>query len=280
MDLLTEPAGPSPHTAGDYLRTWRRHRHISQLDLALDAGVSQRHLSFVESGRAAPSRTMLLKLAEMLEVPLRDRNTILLAAGYAPAYGEHRLDDPAMTLARQAVERVLQGHEPYPALAVDRHWNLLMANSALSVLLGTVTDQALLTEPINVLRLSLHPKGLAPSIINLDEWRDHLLERLRHQVAATHDVHLAQLLEELAAPPYSPIDEAQHATTDRGDQILVPLRLATPVGELSFLSTTTVFGTPRDILLSELAIEAFFPADDATRQRLGMVQVPSQTDRK
>lgn len=256
-------------TAGDYLRAWRQRRRISQLELALEAGVSQRHLSFLENDRSIPSRSMLLRLAEMLDVPLRDRNTLLLVAGFAPLYAEHSLDDPAMSSARQAVERVLRGHEPYPALAVDRHWNLIMANAALPPLLEGVEDPGLLAAPANVLRLSLHPQGLAPRILNLREWRDHLLERLRRQVAATRDPHLAALLAELSVPPYYPAESAaENEAPIREEALFVPLRLTTDVGELSLLSTTTVFGTPRDILLSELAIEAFFPADEATRARL------------
>lgn len=260
---------PQLSTPGDYLRAWRQRRRISQLDLALDAGVSQRHLSFLENDRSAPSRSMLLRLADMLDVPLRDRNAILLAAGFAPLYAEHGLDDPAMSSARQAIERVLRGHEPYPALALDRHWNLLMANAALPPLLEGIGDPALLNGRINVLRLSLHPQGLAPRILNLPEWRGHLLDRLRRQIAATRDPTLAALLKELSAPPYSPQTHAgETGIATRDEQVFVPLRLATDAGELSLLSTTTVFGTPRDILLSELAIEAFFPADEATKLRL------------
>lgn len=252
-------------TLGDHLRTWRRRRGLSQLDLALDAEISQRHLSFIESGRSRPSRDMLLNLAARLEVPLRDRNSMLLSAGLAPAFAESNLDAPAMTHARAAIEAVLKGHEPYPALAVDRHWTLLSANAALAPLIAGIANPALLAEPVNVLRLSLHPQGLAPRIANLPEWRAHLLDRLRHQIAVTGDEVLARLLRELSAYPGG--DPASPpAPPDTG--VLVPLRLLTDAGPLSFFSTTTVFGTPRDITLSELAIEAFFPADDATRRRL------------
>jgi transcriptional regulator with XRE-family HTH domain len=251
--------------AGEYLRTWRRRRQMSQLNFALLAQISQRHLSFLESGRAAPSREMLLHLAEQLEVPLRERNAMLLAAGFAPAYVERSLEDPSMAAAKLAIERVLKGHEPYPALAVDRHWNLVAANTALSPLLVDIADSGLLDPPVNVLRLSLHPGGLAPRIANFTEWRTHLLDRLRHQAAVTADPALAELLREISGYPVS--DEA--LTPEAGMHanltgVFVPLKLVTKAGLLSFISTTTLFGTPRDITLSELAIEAFFPADSET----------------
>ena len=250
--------------AGDYLRDWRRRRQLSQLNLASLAQISQRHLSFLESGRAAPSRGMLLHLAERLEVPLRERNAILLAAGFAPLYAERTLQDAAMSAAKAAIDRVLKGHEPYPALAVDRHWNLVAANGAVAPLLVDIEARQLLEPPVNVLRLSLHPQGLAPRIANFTEWRAHLLDRLRHQAAVTADPRLAELLHELSA--YARGNELQAA--DNGSQgdcgVLVPLKLLTKVGTLSFISTTMLFGAPRDITLSELALEAFFPADAQT----------------
>ncbi len=256
--------------AGGYLRAWRQRRRMSQLAFALEAEISQRHLSFLESGRAAPSREMLLHLAERLEVPLRERNVMLLAAGYAPMYAERPLDDAAMAAARQAIERVLAGHEPYPALAVDRHWNLLQGNATLGLLLGGVADRALLAPPVNVLRLGLHPKGMAPHIGNLAEWRLHLLERLRHQIAATGDAVLADLLQELVAYPAEE-DAAAKAATAPADHggVFVPLTLMTEAGLLTFFSTTTVFGAPADVTLSELALEAFFPVNAETKERLG-----------
>ncbi len=250
---------------GDYLRVWRERRGMSQLDLALDAEISQRHLSFVESGRSRPSREMVLRLTERLDIPLRERNAVLLAAGFAPFFSEHSLDDPAMADARGAIEMILKGHEPFPALAVDRHWNLVAANDALAPLLAGVQDQTLLGAPVNVLRLSLHPGGLASRIANLVEWRDHLLDRLRRQIAATRDDALVSLMRELAAYPTG--DGPSVVPADYGG-VLVPLKLATEAGLLSLLSTTTMFGTPRDVLLSEIAIEAFFPADAATRSIL------------
>ncbi len=255
--------------AGKHLREWRLRRRMSQLEFALEAEISQRHVSFLESGRATPSREMLLHLAERLDVPLRERNAMLLAAGYAPVYAERTLTDPAMADARAAIDLVLKGHEPYPALVVDRHWTLVAANGALAPLLAQVGNRALLDGPVNVLRLSLHPEGLAPRIANLAEWRAHLLERLRHQIGATNDPVLADLLKELTAYPATNQLKAIHAvtSTDHGD-VLVPLELATDAGLLSFISTTTIFGTPRDITLSELALEAFFPANAETTEIL------------
>ncbi|RFB80704.1 helix-turn-helix domain-containing protein [Methylovirgula sp. 4M-Z18] len=255
--------------AGTHLRNWRLRRRMSQLEFALEAEISQRHLSFLESGRAIPSREMVLHLAERLDVPLRDRNALLLAAGYAPVYAERALQDPAMAGARAAIDLVLKGHEPYPALAVDRHWTLLAANAAVAPLLAQVGNRALLDEPVNVLRLSLHPEGLSPRIGNLAEWRGHLLERLRRQIAVTNDAVLTRLLQELSAYPATNQLNAIHMaqTADQGE-VCVPLVLATEAGLLSFISTTTIFGTPRDITLSELALEAFFPADGATAEIL------------
>lgn len=259
-----EKAAAAPG-AGDYLRNWRRRRRLSQLDCALEAEISQRHLSFIESGRAKPSREMLLRLAERLEIPLRERNAALLAAGFAPAYHERTLEHQSMATVREAIDLILKGHEPFPALAVDRHWTLLEANSAVVRLLSLVEDQALLEPPVNVLRLSLHPRGLAPHIINLAEWRGHLLDRLRRQISVTRDDVLISLLQELACYPAG--DRGRGAAPDTPDygSVVVPLRLQTGLGELALISTTTVFGTPRDVLLSEIAIEAFFAADDGTR---------------
>jgi transcriptional regulator with XRE-family HTH domain len=251
--------------AGDYLRIWRQRRRMSQLDFALEAEVSQRHLSFIESGRAAPSRDMLLHLAERLDVPLRERNAMLLAAGFAPVFEERPLDDPEMTAAREAIGKVLKAHEPFPALAVDRHWQLVASNAALAPLLAGIEDSTLLAPPVNVLRLSLHPAGLAPRIANLAEWRSHLLDRLRRQIAVTGDSVLAELMQELAAfPVVGNVRSLQAAEPADHGGVFVPLRLITEAGLLSFISTTTVFGTPRDITLAELALEAFFPADEET----------------
>ena len=255
-----------PHSIGQHLRVWRQRRRLSQLDFALDAEISQKHLSFIESGRSLPSRAMVLRLAETLEVPLRDRNHMLLAAGYAPVFTEKPLDDPQMRAAREAVERLIAAHDPYPALAVDRGWLLVSANAAVGRLLGLVRDEALLAPPVNVLRLSLHPGGLAPAIANLGEWREHLLRRLARQVETTADEGLAALLAELRDYPV-PVGP-KPSIDDGAARVLVPLELRMGEGTLSFISTTTVFGTPTDVTLSELAVEAFFPADAATAEAL------------
>lgn len=240
---------------------------MSQLLLATEADISTRHLSFVESGRALPSREMVMHLAERLEVPLRARNALLIAAGYAPLFRERPLSDPQLAAAREAVEQVLKGHEPYPALAIDRHWTIVATNNALAPLLGGASAE-LLKPPVNALRLSLHPEGIAASIINWHAWREHVLTRLQRQIDVSGDEALSALRDELAGYPAPP----QAHVADSGDaavnQIVVPLRLRTPLGVLSFFSTTTVFGTPVDVTLSELAIEAFFPADQSTAQAL------------
>jgi transcriptional regulator with XRE-family HTH domain len=250
---------------GDLLRSWRQRRRISQLELALDAGISARHLSFVETGRARPSRAVVLRLAEQLAVPLRERNRFLLAAGHAPAFEARPLDHPSLTAARQAVDRVLAGHEPYPALAVDRHWTMVAANAALSPLLEGVAPW-LLEPPVNVLRIGLHPEGLAPRILNFREWRAHLLVRLHEQHVATADSTIAALAEELRGYPV-PAATGHGGREDLGG-IAVPLRLQTAAGDLALLSTTMVFGTALDLTLAELAIEAFLPADAATAAAL------------
>jgi transcriptional regulator with XRE-family HTH domain len=253
---------------GDLLREWRQRRRMSQLDLASEAEISTRHLSFVETGRAQPSRDMVLHLAEQLEVPLRERNILLVAAGFAPVFAERSLEDPALQAAHKAVDLVLAGHEPYPALAVDRHWTLVAANSAVGRMIGGA-DAALLQPPVNVLRLSLHPQGLAPRIANLPEWRAHLLARLRRQVEVSADPALASLMRELAAYPVPTSARSGRPPTGREFAgVLVPVQFTTEQGILSFFSTTTVFGTPLDITLSELALEAFFPADAATADAL------------
>jgi transcriptional regulator with XRE-family HTH domain len=255
-------------TAGEHIRNWRNRRRLSQLDFALDVDISQKHLSFMESGRSAPSREMVLRLSEHLKVPLRERNVMLLAAGYAPVFPERSLDDPALKAARTAIDLVLKGHEPFPALAIDRHWTLIAANAVVPVLLGMVADKTLLQPPVNVLRFSLAPEGLAPHIINLIEWRAHLLDRLRHQIEVTADEKLEMLFKELEAYPMPASQTSDSAPAPDYAGIVVPLRLRTPAGVLSFLSTTTVFGSPVDITLSEIALEAFFPADATTADAL------------
>jgi transcriptional regulator with XRE-family HTH domain len=250
-------------TAGDHVREWRQRRRLSQLDFALDAGISQKHLSFVETGRSQPSRDMLLRLADELDMPLRERNLMLVSGGYAPVFGERSLDDPALKPARAAVDLILRGHEPYPAIAVDRLWRLVAHNRAVPALLGLASDRRLLEPPVNVLRLTLAPGGLAPAITNYAEWRAHILDRLRQQIERTADPELIALLQDLAALPFPAGQD--HAPVPRDFAgVLVPLEIRTPAGALSLFSTTTVFGTPVDITLSELVLEAFYPADDAT----------------
>ena len=249
-------------TVGPLLRDWRRRRRLSQLDLALEAGVSARHLSFLETGRSRPSREMVLHLAEQLDVPLRDRNQLLLAAGFAPAYGERRIDAPEMAPVREALDRVLAGHEPYPAVVVDRWWNLVAGNRSVG-LFTAVAAPHLLEPPANVLRISLRPEGLAPYILNLAEWRAHLLERLQRQVALTADERLEALHRELSGYPAPPADEPFEI-----DEIAVPLRVRIDEQELAFFSTVATFGTAVDITVAELSIEAFFPADPQTAAAL------------
>ena len=254
-------------SVGALVRMWRQQRGLSQLDLAADAEISQKHLSFIESGRSAPSRDMVLALAEHLEVPLRERNAMLLAAGFAPVFRDRPLNDPALAGALATVERLLKAHEPFPALTVDRHWTMVSANAAVAPLLAAV-DPALMKPPVNVLRVSLHPRGLAPLIVNLPEWRAHLLERLRRQIRILRDPALDALARELTAYPGGAARAASHGAPPTGDNIAVPLRLRTHGGVLSFLSTVTVFGTPVEITLSELSLEAFYPADPETAAAL------------
>lgn len=251
---------------GDHLRQWRQRRRLSQLDLALDAEISTRHLSFVETGRAQPSRDMVLRLADQLEIPLRERNTILVAAGFAPVFPQRSLDDPALAAARRAVDIILAGHEPHPALVVDRGWNLISANRMIAPMMAGA-DPELLKPPLNVLRLTLHPKGLAPNVVNLHEWRAHLLDRLRREVELTADPALSDLLTELKAYPI-PGGQPPRRALDEYGGVAIPFQLNTPGGLLSFFSTTTVFGTPVDVTLSELTLETFFPADAQTAQAL------------
>lgn len=261
----------APSSFGQHLREWRQRRRMSQLDLALAADVSARHLSFIETGRARPSREMVLHLCERLEVPLRGRNSILLSAGYAPVFPRRSLDDPALAQARHAVNLVLTGHEPYPALAIDRHWNLVAANRAVAHLMAGAADE-LLAPPVNVLRLSLHPRGLAPRIENYAEWRHHVLARLRQQIDVSADPVLVDLHRELSQYRMALFHRSAKADLPK-DGVVTPMRLRSDAGVLSLFGTTTVFGTPIDVTLAELAIEAFFPADDDTAEKLrGLAQ--------
>jgi transcriptional regulator with XRE-family HTH domain len=273
---------------GDRLKQWRQRRGLTQMSLALDAAVSTRHLSWLENGRANPSRAMVLKLAARLDLPLRERNAMLVAAGYAPLYAERPLADPALATARAALQRLLDAFEPSPALAVDRHWQLIAHNRLVPPFLALVAERSplLVRPPINVLRLSLHPAGLAPMIENLIAWRSYVLARLQRQVAVTDDGELARLLAELRAlppPDGAPAWSAADATEEDkegsgGDDVgaappdmAVPLTLSTPHGRLSFITTLTVFGAPRDVTLAEIAIESLLPADEATAATLRQI---------
>lgn len=257
---------PQTETVGQQIRRWRTTRRMSQLQLALEAELSQRHLSFVESGRAMPSREMVLRISDVLELPLRHRNGLLLAAGLAPHYPERPVDDPALQPAMDVVQAILEAHMPNPALAIDRRWTMVRANDALGLFLEGIEDVALLEPPVNVLRLSLHPKGLAPRIINLREWRHHVLERLRRLNDGHADRELHLLEEELNAYPAGPAGQLGKAQPQ--EDIAMTLQLRVPDGELAFITTTTVFGTPLEVSLSELALETFFPADVTTRRFL------------
>jgi transcriptional regulator with XRE-family HTH domain len=248
---------------GDLLRRWRQDRGVSQLALASDADVSPRHLSFVETGRSAPSRGLVLRLAEHLDIPLRGRNELLLAAGFAPAFTETRLDEPRLSMVQAAIRQVLTGHNPYPALVVDRSWNLVEANASMELLIDEVPGE-LAAGPLNVLRYSLHPAGLAPRIVNLGQWRDHVLARLDRQVRASGDAGLAGLYRELRDYPAGGGPAADPAAAG----VVVPLRLRHKDRELALFSTTTLFGTPNDVTVAELAIESFYPADGDTAEYL------------
>jgi transcriptional regulator with XRE-family HTH domain len=244
--------------AGTLLRSWRRRRNRTQLDLAHRAGVSPRHVSFIETGRSRPTSEMILRLCDDLAVPLREQNRILLAGGFAPAHPEHALADRSMREVNAAIEATLAAQMPYPALVIDQGWDLVAANDAVYALIEGVAPR-LLEPPVNVMRLSLDPDGLAPRIRNLDEWRAHLIGRLRREYEASADPRLAELLAGWPQPP-----PAKRSSSD----LVVPFRLRVGDDDLSFISLTTVFGTAREVTLSELAIEAFYPADEATRSRL------------
>ncbi len=252
---------------GPVLREWRKRRRLSQLELALDAGISARHLSFVETGRSKPGRELLLRILEQLEVPFREQNRLLLASGHAPAYPERSLEDPELLPVREALDQILTGHEPYPAVAVDRGWNVVAVNSAMRGLVeGVAIDPALLEPPVNLLRVGFHPRGVAPLIVNLGRWRALFLERLERQVAATGDPDLAALLEEVTG--YStPGDEPDPAHDAEASEMLGPVRFrGVGGGELSFFGMFATFDTPFEVTTSELAVELLFPADRVTAE--------------
>lgn len=256
---------------GPLLREWRQRQRRSQQELALDAGISTRHLSFVETGRSTPSPEMVLRLAERLDVPLRERNQLLLAAGYAPAIPERSLQDPELAPVREALSLVLSGHDPYPAVVVDRSWNLVATNSAMAAM-ATWADPALLEPPVNVMRVGLHPRGLARWTINLGEVRAYFLGRLERQVAITGDAGLVELLEEVRAYP-APEHVHDPASDGAASPIVTPLmRMHSPDGdELSFFATVATFGTAIEVTTSELSIELTFPADLATAEAMQLL---------
>jgi transcriptional regulator with XRE-family HTH domain len=248
------------HTVGGLLREWRHRRRLSQLDLAIAADVSARHVSLVETGKSNPSAGMILRLADQLDVPLRDRNRLLLAAGFAPRYTERPLDVDVLSMARDAVERVLRAHEPYPALVFDRHWNILMTNRAVDPFFAAV-DPDLLRPPINMVRLGLDPRGLAPLVVNLADVRTLFRTRIARQLAKSPDPDLTALYEELLAPDSE--TEAETSLSNESD-VLIPMIIRYDGRELSLFSTITTFGTPTDITLDEISIESYYPADTKT----------------
>lgn len=259
------------NNVGALLREWRQQRRLSQMDLALEAEVSTRHVSFIETGRSRPSRNLLLHLAEHLEVPLRERNTLLLSAGYAPAYPQTSLDAHEMGPVRSALERILASQEPFPAVVVDRHWDLVAANHPARAIMAEGVAPDLLAPPANALRLTLHPDGLASRIVNFGEYSAHLIGRLQRQVAVSGDSKLKALLEELCLYPgvtRSPPPE------DIAGRIFVPMVLRSGRGEMRFFSTISTFGTALDITVAELAVESFFPADRATEEALRKAAAP------
>jgi transcriptional regulator with XRE-family HTH domain len=256
---MATPTAQRP--VGQLLREWRERRRLSQLDLSIQADISTRHLSFVETGRSRPTPEMILRLTEQLEVPLRERNNLLLAGGYAPAYHQHGLDEPELASVRAALRQVLAGQEPYPAVVVNRRWELLDANAAVSLFLAGCAPH-LLEPPINVLRLSLHPDGMAPNIVNLSEWRAHVLSQLRRRAETMGDPRLRELHDELAAYPGGRSDLVSDI------RVVLPLRYRHGAAELSFISITAIVGTALDVTVEELAIESFFPADAATAETL------------
>jgi transcriptional regulator with XRE-family HTH domain len=253
--------------AGELLREWRNRRRMSQLDLALEANVSARHLSFVETGRAQPSREMVLTLAEHLEIPLREQNALLLAAGYAPVFSETPLDTDEMRPVRHALKAILTGHEPYPAIIVDRQWEMVASNEPAQAILRDGVSEELLAPPANALRITLHPEGLAPHILNFGEWSAHLITRLRRQALLSQDPALAELERELLGYPAV---EPSSGIVEPAEMLFVPLRFRRPSDGtvLSMFSTLATFGTALDITLEELSIESFFPADEATEAYL------------
>jgi transcriptional regulator with XRE-family HTH domain len=252
-------------TVGVLLRQWREHRRLSQLDLANNAEISARHLSFLETGRSNPSREMIVRLSQELQIPLRQRNTLLNAGGYAEMYPERRLGDPALNVVGNIVDIVLSGHEPNPAMAIDHRWNILATNRMIEILLRTA-DPSLRQPPMNAIRLGLHPAGLAPYIRNFTEWRAHAIVNLKRRIELTADRELVQLLHEVQSYPFANIKE--QGTQASKEEFAIVLEIETSKGVINLLTTTMVFGTPKDVTVSELAIECFFPQDEQSAKTL------------
>ena len=261
----------SQQGVGALLREWRQRRRLTQLDLALETGISTRHLSFVETGRSKPGRELLLRVAEQLEIPYRERNQLLLTAGHAPAVPERPLDDPALAPVREALDRILTAHEPYPALVFDRSWNLVAANAPMTALAERIEiDPEFLEPPVNLLRVGLHPRAFGALIVNLAAWRDHFLERLARQVAITGDAALRELHEEVSSYPIPDDPEGAGPASPEGEgEMLGPVKVRAPGGEVwSFFGMFAGFDTPFEVTTSELAIELLFPANRATTEAL------------
>jgi transcriptional regulator with XRE-family HTH domain len=262
-------SAPVDKGIGPLLRAWRERRRVSQLELALRADSSARHISFIETGRSRPSEEMVLRLAEHLDVPVRERNSLLLAAGYAPRYPETPLDDPALDALRDGMERLIRGYEPYPALVVDAGYTVVTANRGIAMLLEGVPDR-LLTPAPNAMRLTLHPQGLAPRIRNLREWRGHLLAQMERQIALHRSDQLRALYDEVTAYPVLG-DGADEEPAEPVPYFALPLRIEHGGRILSFVSSISTFNTPMDVTVAELAIETFLPADPATAKYLHTV---------
>ncbi|CAM5273682.1 Helix-turn-helix domain-containing protein OS=Streptomyces rochei OX=1928 GN=G3I25_22555 PE=4 SV=1 [Streptomyces rochei] len=262
MTALVSDTVPTAQGVGPLLRAWRERRRVSQLELALRADSSARHISFIETGRSRPSEEMVLRLAEHLDVPVRERNALLLAAGYAPHYPETPLDDPALDALREGMERLIRGYEPYPALVVDATYRVLAANRGILMLLDGLPEH-LLQPPVNAMRLTLHPEGLAPRIRNLREWRGHLLEQMRRQIALHRSEPLRALYEEVAAYRV-PESGAGEEPAEPVPYFALPMQIEHEGRTLSFISSISTFNTPMDVTVAELAIETLLPADPAT----------------
>jgi transcriptional regulator with XRE-family HTH domain len=264
---LAQPAAATRTSVGDLLRAWRAKRRLSQLEVGLTAGVSSRHLSFIETGRARASAELLVALADVLDMPLRDRNALLLAAGYAPRYSETELDAPDMAAMRQAITRVLEAHDPYPGVALDRHWNIVIANAAAQRMTAVVPPE-LLTPPLNIFRIGLHPRGMAARTANFDEWGRHMLRELQRLADGSVDHALAALQDEVRGYPNVRALLSAPPAAAPSNPLLVPCVLDIAGQRLSLFTTLATFGSPRDVTLAELTVELFYPADAATEAAL------------